>query len=81
MTDFIVIAQVVGCGVGAILSLFLAILAWRSREKGRGTRILYAACALIFYICGVMHAAFSLSGSAATLIDSTGVLRLAAAAH
>jgi two-component system LytT family sensor kinase len=80
MADFFLIALVVSYGVGAILSLFLASLAWRSQEKGRGSRILYAACAFIFYICGVMADTFPRIGSSATLIHMTGTLRLAAAA-
>ena len=80
MVDLLVIARVVGCGVGAILSLFLATLAWQSYEKGRGARILYAACALVFCIGGVMDGAFSLAGGPAMLIDMTGMLRLSAAA-
>jgi two-component system LytT family sensor kinase len=80
MADYLVIAQVVGCAVGAILSLFLATLAWRSHEKGRGARILYATCALVFSLCGVMHGAFALLGSTAMLKDVTGMLRLTAAA-
>jgi two-component system, LytTR family, sensor kinase len=80
MADLFVIAQVVGCGVGGVLSLFLARLASRSQEKGRGARILYAACLSTFYIGGVMHFIASLTGSAATLIDVTGTLRFWAAA-
>ncbi|MET0535316.1 MAG: histidine kinase [Steroidobacter sp.] len=80
MADFFPIAQLVGCGIGAILSSFLAILAWRSQEKRRGRRILYAACVLVFYFGGAMHGALSLTGSVGTWVDMTGTLRLAAAA-
>lgn len=80
MADFLIIAQIVGCGVGAILSLFLARLASRSQEKGRGARILYAACALVFYAGGVMLGGLSLLGGAGTFGKMTGTLRLAAAA-
>jgi two-component system LytT family sensor kinase len=80
MADFFVIARVVSCGVGAILALFLASLASRSQEQGRRARILYATCALVFYICGVMNGGFALVASNATLIDMTGLLRLTAAA-
>lgn len=80
MADFIVIAQLVGWGVGAILSSFLAILAWRSQEKGRGPRILYAACALVFYFGGVVIGVFSLTAGASTFVEMTGTVRLAAAA-
>ena len=80
MADLIVVAEVVGCGLGAILSLFLAILAARSQEQGRGSRILYAACAFIFYLCGVLDGLYPLTGSTAALLDATGLFRLAAAA-
>lgn len=80
MADFLVIARVVGCSIAAILSLFLAALAWRSQEKGRGPRILYATCALVFSICGVMNGAFALIGSTFAWVDVTGMLRLTAAA-
>lgn len=80
MANFFVIAQIVGCGVGAILSLFLASLAWRSQEKGRAARILYAACALIFSAGGLMLGGISLSGDPGTAGKMTGTLRLAAAA-
>lgn len=80
MADFLVIARVVGCAVAAILALFLATLAWRSQEQGRGARILFAACALVFSICGVMNGAFALIGSTPELMDATGLVRLTAAA-
>jgi two-component system LytT family sensor kinase len=80
MADLIVIAEVVGCGVGAILSLFLATLASRSQEQGRGARVLYATCAFIFYLCGMLDGLYPLTGSTVTLIDATGMFRLAAAA-
>src|SRR5688572_2275984 len=80
MADFLVIARIVGCGVGAILALFLASMASRSQEKGRGARILYAACAFVFCLCGWMGGVFSLTGHSAILGDATAMLRLTAAA-
>src|SRR5688572_29830384 len=80
MADFLIIAGIVGCGVGAILALFLASMASRSQEKGRRARILYAACALVFCLCGVMAGAFSLTGKIPALSDATGMVRLTAAA-
>ena len=80
MADFFVIARVVGCGVGAILSLFLATLAVRSQERGRGARILFAACASTFYGFGFMNFALDLARIAPTLMDVTGTVRFAAAA-
>jgi len=80
MSDFIVISRLVGCGVGAILALFLAILAWRSREQCRGARLLFAACAFAWNVCGVLGTAFTLTGFTATLIDVTETFRFTAAA-
>ena len=80
MDDFLIIARIVGGGVGAILALFLASMASRSQEKGRRARILYAACAFVFCLCGVMAGVFSITGNIPALNDATGMVRLTAAA-
>lgn len=80
MANFIVIDQIVGGSVGAIVALFLATLASRSQDRGRRPRILYAGCALVFYSCAVIIGVFSLIDSPEALLHMTGSVRLAAAA-
>lgn len=77
--DLNLIAQLVGYGIGAILSFFLLWLAARSSEKGRIPRIVFAGCALVWNLGSLIGYGVLIGGAGGSVFQLTETLKFATA--
>src|SRR5437868_6570616 len=61
MPDYLLIAELLGFGTGTVLSILLALLIRRTKNRSPGTSLL-AVCALLWNVFGLLMQLLILSG-------------------